>query len=241
MKCIILDDEQASVDLLVHYCSRCEYLDVLLASTDPAVVASFIATRSDIDLIFCDIEMPEINGLDLVKELKKNSSVEIVLTTAYKEYALDGFDIHAVDYLLKPFSFVRFMTAINQARQLIGEKGNKDKVQPRPIDYIFIKGGTKGKFDRINIEDIEYIESNGNYATIFHNGKKTLTNQSLKDIMKLLPHEKFMRVHKSFIISKDRIQKIQGYTLRLSNINRDIAIGETYRDDFFSYIRNRSI
>lgn len=236
--CVILDDELPSLELLNHFCLKSGEINVLLATTDAVEAHSFLK-KNTADLLFCDIQMPEISGIDFVKNLKPKYPLQIVFTTAFSEYAVMGFDLEATDYLLKPFTFARFLAAIEKVQAKLPPPA--DKAQDETADFIFIKGGVKGKYDKVNVDDIEYIESDGNYISLYHNGKISLSNQSLKDIEKMLPQSKFMRVHKSFIISKHRIAKVQGYSLKLFNNDKDISIGDSYRDAFFNFIKNKTI
>jgi DNA-binding LytR/AlgR family response regulator len=238
INCVILDDERPSLDLLMHFALKSGELNVLLATTD-AVEARAFLKNNVVELLFCDIQMPEISGIDFVKNLKPKYDLQVIFTTAFSEFAVLGFDLEATDYLLKPFTFVRFLAALQKVESKIALPEDTESLET--ADFIFIKGGVKGKYDKVNIDDIEYIESDGNYISLYHNNKISLSNQSLKDLEKMLPKKKFMRVHKSFIISKQRIAKVNGYSLRLFNHDRDISIGDSYREAFFSFIRNKTI
>lgn len=238
INCVILDDELPSLELLNHFCLKSGNINVLLATTD-AVEAHNFLKLNPAQLILCDIQMPEISGIDFVKNLKPKYDLQVVFTTAFSEYAVIGFDLEATDYLLKPFTFARFLAAIEKVQGKINKPDGDALTET--ADFIFIKGGVKGKYDKVNVDDIEYIESDGNYISLYHNGKMSLSNQSLKDIEKMLPQSKFMRVHKSFIISKRRIAKVQGYTLKLFNHDKEIGIGDSYRDAFFTFIKNKTI
>jgi DNA-binding LytR/AlgR family response regulator len=238
INCVILDDELPSLELLNHFCLKSGEVNVLLATTD-AVEARNYLKNNPAQLLFCDIQMPEISGIDFVRTLKPKYQLQVVFTTAFSEYAVVGFDLEATDYLLKPFTFARFLTAIQKVESKIVTPESTESEDP--ADFIFIKGGVKGKYDKVNVDDIEYVESDGNYISLYHNGKMSLSNQSLKDLEKMLPKSKFMRVHKSFIVSKQRIAKVQGYTLKLFNHDKDISIGDSYREAFFNFIKNKTI
>jgi two-component system LytT family response regulator len=238
INCVILDDELPSLELLNHFCLKSGEVNVLLATTD-AIEAHNFLKNNVAQLLFCDIQMPEISGIDFVKNLKPKYQLQVIFTTAFSEYAVQGFDLEATDYLLKPFTFVRFLAAIQKVETK--STGPDNEADDNAADFIFIKGGVKGKYDKVNVDDIEYVESDGNYISLYHNGKMSLSNQSLKDLEKMLPKSKFMRVHKSFIISKQRIAKVQGYTLRLFNHDKDISIGDSYRESFFNFIKNKTI
>ncbi|WP_316839781.1 LytTR family DNA-binding domain-containing protein [Pedobacter gandavensis] len=238
INCVILDDELPSVELLTHFCMKSGVIKILLATTDAIEAHNFIKNNT-IHLLFCDIQMPEISGIDFVKNLINKHQLQVVFTTAFSEYAIQGFDLEATDYLLKPFTFARFLAALQKVENKLTSAEGTDIDEMS--DFLFIKGGVKGKYDKVNMDDIEYVESDGNYVSLYHNGKMSLSNQSLKDLEKILPKSKFMRVHKSFIISKKRIAKVQGYTLRLFNHDKDISIGDSYREGFFNFIKNKTI
>lgn len=237
--CVILDDELPSVELLTHFCLKSGVLQIALATTD-AIEAHHYIKNNQVDLLFCDIQMPEISGIDFVRNLKIKQQIQVIFTTAFSEYAVTGFDLEATDYLLKPFNFARFLSAVEKAEsKLLSTPAPEEEDQQ--ADYLFIKAGVKGKYSKINMDDIEYVASDGNYISLYHNGAVSLSNQSLKELEAILPKSKFMRVHKSYIISKARISKVQGYTLRLQNHDIDISIGDSYRESFFNFLKSRTI
>lgn len=238
ISCVILDDELPSVELLSHFCLKSGILKIALATTD-AMEAHLFMKTNQVDLLFCDIQMPEISGIDFVRNLKLKQQVQVIFTTAFSEYAVTGFDLEATDFLLKPFNFARFLTAIEKAEAKLSTSSHAEAEDK--ADYLFIKAGVKGKYAKINMDDIEYIVSDGNYISLYHNGSISLSNQSLKELEAILPKSKFMRVHKSYIIAKARISKVQGYSIKLIDHEVDISIGDSYRDVFFNFLKSRTI
>ncbi|HEY0174780.1 MAG TPA: LytTR family DNA-binding domain-containing protein [Pedobacter sp.] len=236
--CVILDDELPSVELLTHFCLKAGGIKILLATTDAIQAHNFIK-NNPVQLLFCDIQMPEISGIDFVKNLKNKQQIQVIFTTAFSEYAILGFDLEATDYLLKPFTFARFLAAIQKVEQKTISSPSLSSEEDK--GYLFVKGGIKGKYFKINMDDIDYVESEGNYITLYHNGTVSLSSQSLKELEVMLPKGKFMRIHKSFIVSKARISRVQGYSLKLLNHDKEISIGDSYREAFFIFLKSRTI
>jgi DNA-binding LytR/AlgR family response regulator len=182
--------------------------------------------------------MPELSGIDFIKAI--NGKANVILTTAYSEFAIEGFDLDVVDYLLKPIRFPRFLTAVQKAVKAIAEK-TEDTETKTEDDYIFVKTESKGKLLKINLGDIEYIEGMKNYVAIYRGGQKTLVYTNLKDLVNHLPARQFVRVHKSFIIPVNRITGIEGNRIILKNVTAEILIGESYKDDLMEIIKHRMI
>jgi DNA-binding LytR/AlgR family response regulator len=181
--------------------------------------------------------MPELSGIDFAKAI--NGKAKIILTTAYSEFAIEGFDLDVVDYLLKPIRFPRFLTAVQKAVKDITEKTSDADTADE--DYIFVKTESKGKLLKINLADIEYIEGMKNYVAIYRGGQKTLVYTNLKDLVHHLPPRQFIRVHKSFIIPINRITGIEGNQVHLKNVSASILIGESYKADLMEIIKGKMI
>jgi len=182
--------------------------------------------------------MPEISGLDVVRTI--NGKSKVILTTAYSEFAAEGFDLEVVDYLLKPISLPRFLRAVQRAMQTIQPTATPTEAEmPLENDYIFVKTEQKGKMLKINIQDIDYVEGMKNYVAIHHGGLRTLALLNMKDLEERLPEKQFMRVHKSFIIALHRIIAIEGNQIILKNIKAEIMLGETYRSSFQDMMRKK--
>ena len=205
INCLIVDDEQHSIDVLKHYIEQCDLLE-LTATTTNAIEALNIVNTGKIDLLFQDIHMPEISGLEVVKAIGDKCCV--ILTTAYKDYALDGYELGVIDYLLKPIAYPRFMLAVQKAAEKINQSSISNKAKSEPV-FMYVKTGQKNNVIKINFDDIDYIEGLKNYVAIFHSGEKTVAYLSMKDLEATLPADKFFRVHKSFIISLERISRLR--------------------------------
>ena len=198
INCIIVDDEQHAIDILVHYVKQTPHLNLVSTTTNPIEALQIIATQK-IDLIFLDIQMPELSGMDLIKAI--NGKTKVILTTAYSEFALESYELDVVDYLLKPVRLPRFLQAVQKIIKETEEHTEENHTgHDTDDDYIFVKTESKGKLLKINLDEIDYIEGMKNYVAIFCGGKKTLVYTSMKDLEERLSKKQFIRVHKSFII-----------------------------------------
>ncbi len=225
MKCIIVDDEPLAVDLIKAYTERIDELNVV-ATTNKATDVIQLLKEHSIDLVFLDIEMPEITGLELVKHLP--TFPQFIITTAYPQYALDGFDLNATDYLLKPIPFPRFLKAVEKARELYELKQKEGIQTPIQNDFIFVKS----EYDNVKIktQDIIYIEGLKDYIKfrIKEHQKSLLTLMSFKVILEKLPTDKFIRIHRSYIVNIDYISSVQKSKLVVAQ--KQLPIGETYKN-----------
>jgi len=233
MSCIVVDDEQHAIDILVHYIGQTPMLNLIATTTNPVEALQILNTQK-VDLVFLDIHMPELSGIDLVKTI--NGKSKVILTTAYSEFALEGYELDVVDYLLKPIRFPRFLSAVQKASKNIQ---GAPAIEAEDDDYIFVKTESKGKLLKINLADIDYVEGMKNYVAIHCSGSKTLVLATMKEIEDRLPSRQFMRVHKSFIIRIDRITGIEGNRVLLKNVKADVMIGETYKDDLMEKVRGK--
>lgn len=239
INCIIVDDEQHAIDILVHYVRQTPHLNLLATTTNPIEALQMVATQK-VDLIFLDIQMPELSGMDLVKAI--NGKSKVILTTAYSEFALESYELDVVDYLLKPIRLPRFLQAVQKAiKDLEEHNDEKHTIDNAEDDYIFVKTESKGKLLKINLDEIDYIEGMKNYVAIYSTGKKTLVYTSMKDLEERLSKKQFIRVHKSFIIPIAKITGIEGNVLRLKNVSAEILIGDNYKADLMEIIRNKMI
>ncbi|CAN5578394.1 LytTR family DNA-binding domain-containing protein [soil metagenome] len=237
IKCLIVDDEQHAIDILVHYINQTSYLQLVSSTTKPIDALQTVATNQ-IDLIFLDIQMPDLSGIDFIKAI--NGKAKVILTTAYSEFAIEGFELEVVDYLLKPIRLPRFLTAVQKAVKMIAEKPAEPEKKTED-DYIFVKTESKGKLLKINLEDIDYIEGMKNYVAIYRDGQKTMVYINLKDLVNYLPPNDFVRIHKSFIIPVSRITGIEGNRILLKDVTAEILIGESYKQDLMELIKNKMI
>ena len=235
IRCIAIDDEPLALKQLSGYIEKTPFLE-LLASCKSAFEAMDILSKNEIDLMFVDIQMPDLTGIDFVKSL--NQEQKIIFTTAYEEYALEGFKVDAIDYILKPFGYKEFLKAANKAKshfELI-EKATI-KVNSKD-DYLFVK--SEYKIQRINLKDILYIEGLREYVKIVLKDKKhILSLMSLKSLEEKLPSNRFMRVHRSFIVNLDEVQTIE--RSRIIFEKTYIPISDQYKEKFQEFLTKRFI
>jgi DNA-binding LytR/AlgR family response regulator len=232
IKCIAIDDEPLAVKKMAGYIQKIPFLE-LVAECRSAFEAMNILSKGDIQLMFIDINMPDINGLEFVKSL--TDKPYIVFTTAYSEYAVEGFQVMAVDYLLKPITFSNFLKAANRVKNLIElTDSNKKEVARSTADHLFVK--SEYKLVRIDLSDIKYIESQHEYIKIhLINSKPVMTKLSMKSIEEQLPSDRFMRVHRSYIVNLSRIQVIERNRIVFDG-KVFIAVSEQYKENFQKYI-----
>lgn len=235
--CIIVDDEQHAIDILEHYVKQTPHLALAGSFTNP-IDALQLLSKQKVDLVFLDIQMPELSGIDFIKTL--HGKTRVILTTAYSEFALEGYDLYVVDYLLKPIRLPRFLAAVQKAVEQLGATAQATSI-PTNDDFIFVKTESKGKLLKIDLADIDFIESQKNYMVIHRTGQKTLVYTSMKELEERLPRKKFLRVHKSFIVAIDRITGIEGNILRLRNMADGIIIGDSYKAELMEIIRGNMI
>nr|WP_175634231.1 LytTR family DNA-binding domain-containing protein [Pedobacter ghigonis] len=237
INCIIIDDEEHAIEVIQHYLNPVTAIQIMATFTNPIDALSFLS-HNQIDLIFLDIHMPAISGIEFIRALN-NKSVQVILTTAYKEFATDGFDLDVVDYLVKPIPLPRFLKAITKAQEIINARNSK-KPQPQPEDdYFMVKTETKGKMLKINIAEIDLIEGMKNYVAFHHNGIKTLALLTMKDVEDRLPRSQFARVQKSFIVAVNKITSIDGNQVFIKGVTAEVIIGETYRKDFLDMMKQK--
>ncbi len=229
--CLIIDDEPLALDLVERYVLRTPVLELKGKCTNPLEGMNILRSEK-IDLIFLDIQMPDMNGVDFSKTLKPET--KIIFTTAFKEYAFEGFKVNAVDYLLKPFDYTEFLKATNKALERIGHSNE----QVSPSKYIFVK--SEYKIVKINLDEVFYFEGLKDYIKIWLSSqpKPILTLMSLKTIEEQLPGNKFMRIHRSFVIALDKISMVERGQVIINN--QRISIAEQYKDRFHQFIENKS-
>ncbi len=232
IKCIVIDDEHLAREYIRNYINKIPELELLGDFNSPLKATELIKT-GQVDLLFIDIQMPDITGVDFIKSLTLKP--EVIFTTAYQEYALEGFNLNAIDYLLKPFSFDRFLLAVHKVIDKLNPKHaphRQENLQEQTKancakNYLTIRADRK--IYKINFNDIKYIEGQKAYVT-FHTEKKRITAlASLRDLEELLPGNQFVRIHKSYIASIGRISSMEGNTVELSDIR--LPIGKMYKDE----------
>ena len=240
IRCLVVDDEPLALDIIVDYISKVPFLK-LVKSTISAIEGLSLVQNDEVDLVFLDVQMPELTGIQFLKII--NGKCDVILTTAYSQYALEGYDLDVTDYLLKPIAFDRFY----KAAQKVLQKKQDNSPQPLQIaeasvqnslnNFIFVK--TEHKIQKIYLDDILYIEGLKDYISIFTKTERIITLQNMKKMEDTLPSKSFVRVHKSYIIALDKIDSIERSRIQISD--KIIPVGDTYRDYFFKLIENKNI
>ncbi|NSL90434.1 LytR/AlgR family response regulator transcription factor [Chitinophaga solisilvae] len=235
IKCIAVDDEPLALEIIEDYIRKVPFLN-LAGKFENAATALHFLREEPVDLVFLDIKMPDITGIQFLKSLKYPPLV--VFTTAYGEYALDGFNLDVVDYLLKPVPFERFLKAATKASEILAVTQQKGAPLEAAWvnDYIFIK--TEYKIIKINLEDILFIEALKDYTKIYTHNLPVLTLRSLKSFETRLPADKFIRVHRSYLVSLNKINSVEKNTVMIAN--QSIPISDGYRDRFYDVINKNS-
>ncbi len=233
INCIIVDDEPIAREILENHLQKIDAIQVV-STCKNAIEAFNIINSNKIDLIFLDINMPEISGLSFARSINKN--IKIIFTTAYREYAVDGFDLKAVDYLLKPISFERLLQAVNKYlnENIKISTDGKDELTLDKSDFIFVRSDRK--MIKINFTEVEYIESLGDYLKINLHDKTIITRETITSIEVKLPKNDFIRIHRSFIVS---INKIESFTNEFVEINKKaIPISRSYKKEVLQRLEN---
>ncbi|MBX2844070.1 MAG: LytTR family DNA-binding domain-containing protein [Flammeovirgaceae bacterium] len=228
INCIIVDDEPVSRDTLNRYIVNSPSLN-LLEICKNAIEASEVINKLDVQLIFLDINMPKLSGLQFYKSLVNPPFV--VFTTAYPEYAVEGFEVEAVDFLLKPFSFERFLKSVNKVLNLLKMTSNRDQ------NAEFILWKVDKKIHKVKLDEIEYLEAVGDYVKVVYGENSILVHSTFQSILTKLPQEKIVRVHKSFAIALSKFEILSGNKVKLKTTS--IPIGKTYKACFMEIIKNK--
>jgi DNA-binding LytR/AlgR family response regulator len=231
MKTIAIDDEPLALKLVVDYVNKTPYLELVGAFDNPLDAVEFLANQ-DAELIFVDIQMPDLTGIEFIRSLEEEH--KIIFTTAYEKYAVEGFKLNAVDYLLKPFSYEEFLKAAGKARKLAEMEASATPTIEANTQFLFLK--SEYKIRRINFNDILYIEGLKDYIKVFTAGedKPLLSLNSIKSLEQKLPEEKFMRVHRSYIVNLDKIETIERSRIVFGKIY--IPVSDQYKDKFQEFL-----
>ncbi|MCC8089090.1 MAG: LytTR family DNA-binding domain-containing protein [Rikenellaceae bacterium] len=243
MKCIAIDDETLALELIRSYVNKIPFLELCGTFTDPFEAMNFLS-RNKTDLIFTDIEMADINGVQLISSLQYKPMV--IFITAYERYAIDGFMLDAVDYILKPVNFERFLKGVNKAHDLLNKTNNTPPgasvpVVVKPIhapDHIFVK--TENKLVKVMLSDILYIEGYGDYVKIhIRDGRTIVTLNNMSALEEKLPEDNFIRVHRSFIVAIDKIDEVERRRIK---IGRElIPVSDSYAEAFVNKLDQTSL
>lgn len=235
INCLVVDDEPVAREIIEEHLNRIDTFR-LAGSCKNALEAFKMINTSSIDLIFLDINMPEISGLSFAKSINKN--IKVIFTTAYREYAIDGFDLQAVDYILKPISFERFLQAVNKfLDENTRIKSNQyEELKAEKIDYLFVR--SERKMVKINFADIEFIESLSDYIKIHLSDKTVVTRETISNIEVKLPPAHFIRTHRSFIVALSKIESFNNENIDVGK--REIPISRSYKEDVLKKIDFKS-
>lgn len=239
LSCIVVDDEPMALQLVENYVLKTPFLELKGKFSNAIDVLQFFhSTEETIDLIFLDIQMPELTGLDLSKKIPPTT--KIIFTTAFDKYALEGYKVNAVGYLLKPFSYVEFLEAAEKVQKLSQSSVNFGAVETsQQPNYMFVKSDYKQL--KINFDDIIYIEGLKDYVKIHLTTQSTpiLTLLSLKKLTEQLPSDRFMRVHRSFIVALDKVKEVERHQIVFGK--QRITIAEQHRESFDDFLKQNSI
>ncbi len=225
LRCLLIDDEPPALNVLAKYASAITGLEIV-GQCKNAIEALEVLQRKTVDVIFLDIKMPRLIGTDFLRNLAHPPKV--IFVTAYREYAVDGFELDAVDYLVKPVSFERFFKAVTKLNRMIGRAADRapDAPLPEPSGFVYLKVDREMK--KIFINDIEYLESWKDYVKVFlTNGKFILVKQTITSMENLLSEHKFIRIHRSYIVSLDKISGYQTTAVKVSD--HELPIGRLYK------------
>lgn len=236
LKCLIVEDEPLARNLLAEYVRKVSYLELIDACSNP-LTALEVLRNHPVDLMFLDIQMPEITGISLLRSLQKKPLV--ILTTAYSEYALESYELDVVDYLLKPVTFDRFLKAVDKASQRISPQSVTQEQPPvgKQERFVFVKDGTK--LVRINYDDILFVEGLKDYVTIVTKTQKIVSLQRLKTLETQLPADQFIRIHHSYIVSLKALDTIHKGEVQIGT--HVIPISESYKKSFRDFIEKNQI
>jgi len=244
IRCLVVDDEPLALHILEDYISKIPFLELIKATTNP-IEALTMVQEGNVDLVFLDVQMPELTGIQFLKI--SNGKTKVILTTAYSQYALEGYELDVVDYLLKPIAFDRFFKAAQKAQGIIQPSVKQPVIEPVAqiqqqqqdflSDFIFVK--SEYKIQKVYLHQILYIEGLKDYISIFTPDERIITLQNMKKMEDTLPEKHFVRVHKSYIVALNKIDSIERSRIFIGD--KIIPVGDTYRDHFFKIIDGKNV
>jgi two-component system LytT family response regulator len=229
INCIIVDDEPIARDILRTYIAQVPYLNLVGEYSD-AFEAMQLLNRQQVDLVVLDINMPRLSGLDMLRTLKKYPA--IIITSAYSDYALEGFELSVTDYLLKPFSFPRFVQATEKVNQLRQAAGQTTPAIPTE-DFIMVKADKK--LTKVFFNDLTHVEAYGNYIFIYSGPNRIMSKQTLTQFEEQLPTAQFVRIHKSYVVSLKAVKFLEGNELSIGS--KKLPVGKVYREDLLKKLQ----
>lgn len=235
IKCVIIDDEQPAINVIQNYIKRIDNLELVGTATNP-IAGIELVRKHKAEVVFLDIQMDEMTGIEVMNVL--DSSVQVIFCTAFSEFAVESYELNAVDYLVKPIAFNRFAKAVKRIK-VNGNASSADEFITD--DYVFVKAEQKGKMVRINIDEIDYVEGQNNYIAIHCGNSKTMIYGTMKDVESFLSPNRFIRVHKSFIVAASKIIQVENNNIQLKNQRTKIPLSKTYKDAFYEKVKNKML
>lgn len=232
LKAIAIDDEPFALEVIKNLLEDITFIQLTNCFTKAVDAVSYLQ-QNDIQLIFLDIKMPGLSGIEFLKSLP--SPPMIIISTAYSEHAVQSFELNAIDYLLKPFSFPRMLKACNKALEMFQLKENSKNYNANSLPVIFIKSGNEQI--KVDLEELKYVESIGNYVSLYFNKQTVVSRLTMAETEVLLDKHAFLRVHRSFIVAKAKITKIDKRSVWLGET--EISIGSSYIDEIERYMKSR--
>lgn len=234
LRCIIVDDESGAIEILTRYVAKTPELELVHSFRDSIEALTYLA-RHDVDLVFLDIDMPNLDGMHL-SDLIRNKGTHVIFCTAYSEYAAESYEKEAIDYLLKPIAYERFLKAVKRALK-VRKGGIKTDETGTPGNHegsgkLFIKSGPR--IHGMDTRKLLFVEKKGHYVIFHTSGGETLSRMNMTDLMNSLPSDNFIRIHRSFVIAIDKIDTIEKHAVVIQG--KRIPIGESYRDELFERI-----
>lgn len=239
LKCIAIDDEPLALEIISDYISKVPFLE-LVATFDNALESIDFIRKNEPDLMFLDIQMESFTGIQLVQALSNRP--EVIFTTAHDNYAVEGFELNAADYLMKPISFERFVKAVdkvyNRLRPVVENRSFAEVTISNPADkFFFVK--TENRLQKVFYDDILYIEGQGDYLRIITTKDKIMTLQNFKNLSSILPANSFFRVHKSYMVAISKIDSVSKNRIKIGSML--IPVSDSYRNDFFDTIKDKGV
>ncbi|HEY1038802.1 MAG TPA: LytTR family DNA-binding domain-containing protein [Bacteroidia bacterium] len=228
IKAIAIDDEPPALDVIENFCGKIDFIDLQKTFTKPTEALKYLR-KFPVDLLFLDIQMPSLTGIEFYKAVQQDTKV--IFTTAHSQYAVEGFDLQAVDFLLKPYTFERFSQAVNRANDTIGQANQGDSASEQ---FLFVRADYS--LVKINIADILYIEGLDDYLKIHILNQKTIvTRMTMKAVLKKLQPKDFVRIHRSFIVPFKRVESVKNKIVLLEG--KELPVGNSYEEEFFKLFK----
>ena len=230
--CVIVDDEQGAIEVLSSFVNKVSWLELGASFTDPLEALNYLSNEQ-VDLVFMDINMPDLDGMQLAKLVQK-MGVEIVFCTAYPEHAVECYEVQALDYLLKPIPFERFLAAANraQSQRYPAETNQSPESIEQGHSQIFIKSGAQ--IHQVDSDKISFIKKDGHYIIFKINGKELLSRMTFSQLLELLPTKDFVQVHRSYVVAVKKIEVIQKQFIQIES--KEIPIGDSFKKEFFQRV-----